>query len=86
MIFHLKKELCFHYEINQEFGFLHIPFFFLRKEINIITFALISGDTSLKITEDFHLKINYFYCGRENFFLCLIWLIVTSTEIYLQNI
>lgn len=72
MIFHLKKELCFHYEINQEFGFLHIPFFFLRKEINIITFALISGDTSLKITEDFHLKINYFYCGRENFFLCLI--------------
>lgn len=59
----MKEELCFHYEINQESRFLHIPFFFLRKEINIITLALINSDTFLRITQDFYL--NYFLRQKE---------------------
>lgn len=65
MIFHLKEELCFHYEINQESCFLHIPLLFLRKEINIITLALISSDTSLRITQGFFLDRLLFLWQKE---------------------
>lgn len=67
-----KKELCFQYKINQELGFLYILFFFLREEINIIALPLISGDGFSKNDSRpqdfffFYLKINYFFCGREN--------------------
>lgn len=56
-----KKELCFHYEINQKPGSLHISFFFFREEINIIALALITGGASLRITQELYLKINYFF-------------------------